>query len=795
MAELYTIKVKILVEPRFYFEEGDVNFFMSEVQNTEEVDTKIIDIFHNIFSTLPLTAFKRITDRNFYIIDAGEIYPVEAGVLFRRITAKQHKVKIDTAIQGHQGIDTILHFNVFDKFPEDLTNPDDETIYQFKDIKDADLADEEFRQQLMAKGTNLSRLAQLNVNSLDDMYLPSTYLLGANFSNSSLESCIFTKAKLLCANFTKAVVNQTEFEHADLRYADFSGIKRGYETQMANANLQHTLFVGTEINGMICYKADFYNANCRGAVFHNGNFRGAKFIGADLTNADFRGDETDLAGADFRRAILINAKFNGTNWEESIYDDDMIDADHDTEYIEEEEEEEAEGDEAEADEEDTPSEVLPPLPPLDPYTPINNSTITYNDVLKMLNPAIKNVMVPASKMELHKWYRVSDPGDTPAKVWNDSGVPWKTDNTKKIIEPKKLDTEKAFKCVNVPVEIACEGLVYESTPECMAVHELSEKLNKPELVEKFSRIVGKSVIDKEMAEHYNASARDSQELLKHIVNDFETMLKGLLHSHNAEDGGAEGWTKIYDTAARRNTFINHALYHKEEGLIKHPFFVPDFNGEPVFLLSLMLFIKTLPMQMQVYWAQVYMQQFITGYGQTLEEFDPTKRMPPYNFIASCINGNIEKLFLSIGSAISNFIDGNLIQETEREKQENLKQILAKNVEAEFETYYGTTDDPTVEGYLTYLKDKEITADFTAEKKAQYLTILNEDAVIQSKLKCFVHRISGGGGKRKGKKYTRKIKKNIKQGKKYTKKGKKNTKQKGKTSKKYTRRKNKNNKKT
>lgn len=754
---------RILIEPRFYFDVGMVDFFMKDVTNTDAVNSKLIEFLHQIFPDLPLTAFSRNTNTNFYFIDSGRRSLSNSDInifFFEKISTfneGQHDIVIiDTAMQGHSNLETTLRFNIFNDLQEGLSNSGGEPIESIDEITDEELEDENFRQQLIDTGTDLSHLNYDHNNSLTDVFLNTTFFVGANFTESDVEESNFQNAQLICANFTNSEMPQSSFESSDLRYANFSNVN-SYEVEFQRANLKHANFVGANIGSIQCYKAKFQHSNCRGAIFNYGDFRKANFSGADLTDADFRGEGTNLAGADFRGAILENTKFHGTNWEESIYDDQMTDADHDTEFINENDHEDEHQQEPPQEQvEEGPQEpptILPSLPQLNPYTLINNSAFTYLDIIKMLNPAIKNVILPASKMEVHKWYRVSDMGDTPINVWNESGVQLKRDQANNIIEPKKLDLEKSFKCLQVPDEMMCEGFVYESTPDCMAIHELSAKLNIHKLMENFSLIVGNEEIVKEIKKHYTPPITNT-EFLQSLMAILRKVMNSLLNKHNAEDG-AEGWTNIYDQVAQRNSFINHALYHHDEGLIKHPFLDPVFNGNPTYLLYLILFLNTLPIQIRVYWAQNYMMQFITGYGQTLETFDPTRKMPPYNFIASCINGNFEKLFLSIGGAIAHFINGNLIVESEEEKQENLKKILAKNVEAEFETYYGTSEDPTVEGYEKYLQEKAITADFTEEKKAKYLTILTTDASVRSKLKCFVHRISGGGSgrKRKGRKYT------------------------------------------
>jgi uncharacterized protein YjbI with pentapeptide repeats len=744
---------KIVVEPRFYFPEGGIDFFMKDVVNSEEVNTKIIELLQPLFPDLPIN---RNAMTNLYFIDS-RVHTLTTSALadlYQKIRVfnqgNPEQISIDTVIQGHSTINTSLRFNFFDQFPEGLTNISGDPLDDIAEITDEDLSDEEFRRQIIENGADLSNLNYENHNPLDDVYfVQNVFLLGANFSDSDIDSAELIKAHLICANFTNAVINQTNFTNADLRYADFSHIKNAYETYFSDADLRHAKFVGTDIASPEFNQSNLKNSDCRGAIFIRGDFTDADLTGADLTDADFR--NTELTNTIFTGCILTNTKFHGSNWEDSIYDDAMDNADVNTVYVDAYAEEPAQGAPA-------PGEILPSLPLINPYAFINNSKFTYSDVLKMLNPSIKNVVLQVSKMEVNKWYRVSELGDTPNEMWAAIGVPWKTDADNKIIEPKTPSMEKAFKCLQVPAESVCEGFVYDSTPDCMAVHELSRKLNVPKLMENFSLIVGNKEIIKEIKKQYTSTT--NSELVQRFMAILKETLDDLLQLHNAEDG-VNGWTSVYDTVANRNKFINHALYHAEEGLINQHMFNAD--STPIFIVYLIMFLNTLPLQMRVYWAQNYILQFITGYGQTLENFNPTRHMPPYNFIASCLGGNLEKFFLSIGTAIAHYIDGKLIVETEEEQKENLKRVLTKNVEAEFEKYYGTTEDPTIEGYEEYLSQKEITGDFTTDIKSQYIDILKTDPVIRSKLKCFVHRISGGGKKRK----TRRRKQNKPISKKHT----------------------------
>lgn len=756
---------KILVEPRFYFSEGRVEFFMKDVTNTEAVNAKIIEALQPLYPDMPIA---RNPTTNFYLID----FDTSTGSVdeyFQRISnLGPTEMSINTVIQGHSTITVSLRFNIFDQFPEGLNSMDGEPLDSMDDITEEMLADEEFRTQLLDNGVDLSHLSYESENDLDEVYfVNSAILLGADCRNSSFDDVSFEKAKLLCAKFTESEIQQSNFTEADLRYADFSNIENSYETVFFMADLSHAKFVNSNIFSAFFDQAKLQHADLKGAVFNESQFINADFTGADLTDADLRG--STLTDAKFTGCILTNTKFHGSNWNEAVFDNGALDnADLDSIYVDAETKYDLAA--AAVSTDVLPALPLPSLPLINPNAFINNSTITYQAVVEMLSPSIHSVVLPVSKMEVHNWYRVSEVGDTPVEMWTAIGVPWKMDDKKRLIEPKVLATEKPFECLTVPDEKVCEGFVYMSTPDCMAVHDLSGKLDKRQLMEKFALIIGNKELIDGFKTHYTLSNKD---LLKHFIDILATTIDNLLKLHNQDDG-ENGWTSEYDKPAQRAKFIKHALYHEKEGLINHVFFDADvtFNtdvtGSPYYVLYLIMFLNTLPLQMRVYWAQNYIYQFITGYEQTLQTFDPTKKIPPYNFIASCIGGNLEKALLTFRDAINHFTDGTLIQETEAERQENLLRIYTKNVEAGFEEYYGTTEEPSVEGYENYLAQREITDSFTADIQRQYIAILKNDPVVRSKLTCVINRISGGGKKRT-KKHTTKKQKTKKQCKKQTKK--------------------------
>jgi hypothetical protein len=283
----------------------------------------------------------------------------------------------------------------------------------------------------------------------------------------------------------------------------------------------------------------------------------------------------------------------------------------------------------------------------------------------------------------------------------------------------------------------------------MAVHELAEKLDLNEIFMTFYKIVGEENITTayEDKQYFELS---EEERFKAITIDFYKLLISLLGKHNA-DNDADAWSHVFDDLARRKHLVKHAMFHGEEGLLYHPYFDQSENNvDGMYPASfvLLMFIKSLPLQVQIEWAQNYMKEFITGYGQSLEDFKPLERTPD-GFFASCINGNFEKLLLNIITGIVKFLDSRKIIETPEEIEQKEQFVMREKVEkALFQDYYLNNEDdagPTLEGYVDYIRDNK---ELPEEKKKQYIALLERDPTIISKLQCTIS-MSMGGGKKKG----------------------------------------------
>ena len=94
--------------------------------------------------------------------------------------------------------------------------------------------------------------------------------------------------------------------------------------------------------------------------------------------------------------------------------------------------------------------------------------IQLNHIVQLLTPNIIHYKLPISKMVEHKWYGISELGNTTLEEW------------KRIsgIELDKMPTiGYVFKCISVPKQKEGEAVVYIANPPCMDVHELSKQLN------------------------------------------------------------------------------------------------------------------------------------------------------------------------------------------------------------------------------------------------------------------------------------------------------------------------------
>jgi uncharacterized protein YjbI with pentapeptide repeats len=488
---------------------------------------------------------------------------------------------------------------------------------------------------------------------------------------------------------------------------------------LVNVNLDNVLFSFTDYSGTNFSSSEMKYSNCEFGQFVCANFTGSNltetdFRSANLSRANFTG--ADIEGADFRGCILTGADFtdvtfNGeTKFDSSIVDDltirlpeDLVQA-----ILSYEVEDEFADIQYEPTSEDPDGERLSPLE-IVPDQQINEgvSGNTYGELVKLLAPSnTKKVKLPISRMEMDKWYGISSLGNTSPDVWSQLNV----------VEPL---IGKVFQCIFVPEQQEGESMVYETVAPCMAVHNLAGGLDKRQIIQFFDDTIPN--VKTESAYHTLLSNYpEPNEQLNYLSKEFFNLLMSRLGKHNADET-EDSWTHVYDDIELRKTLVKHAIFHVEEGIKNHPLFdkTNRFSG-PIFFLIIQEFLKVLPIQVQVVWAQNYIQEFITGYGQTLDTFDPTLRSPE-EFIASCLNGNLEKLIISIVTGVTHFYK--FEREIEGEEQQH-ERLLDALLGSEFQNYYGELIDegPTLQGFITHINKGPIISENDREK---YIEILND----------------------------------------------------------------------
>ena len=686
----------ILVEPIFS-QNGKPDKHMFDIKNYQEVNSKIIAQLRSLFPE-PGRQFKNVLTTNIYTI---QTLPTETqATLYAEDWMFKYFNVLEKQPDDGFPIDIVFGADIREKWNfnfEIFLTPDE--LIGIDNSQLLQFASEPLLSHIRVEGIQLTGF------NLQEIILNNTAYMGANFSGSTIEDSQFQGTILILANFTGTDCLNCDFTGADLRYANLSGT----------------------------------------------NFTGSNLTSADLRYAKFD-EETNFTGC-----TLVGTKFLNNAIDETIHDENMTDADFYEDEVAQAEEEE-ERDEQDANEladaadvelnaeysEAELNEVGEPLPPIiiDPQTVINDSEYTYNDIVLLLTPQMKKVVkLPLSQMKVNSWYGIHSLGNTSIETWRGVGL-------KKPV-PMIGD---GFKCTMVPPAEEGEAVVYESGPACMAVHDLKFDLNR--VFKIFYEITG---IERE--EEFSVATAEAS--LQSYAVDFYKFLIILLGKHNTNEN--VGDTQVFDNLARRKQMVKHAVFHYQEGLliyygfdINHVNSVSGIRGNPRDLLVIMKFVELLPEQVQVDWAQHYMNEFITGYEQELATFDPKKRSE-LGFIASCINGNMEKIMLTISAAIRDFY---LTEEQKRPSDvteaetdaEKRQDLIAALTGSEFQAYFKTLRDdmaPNIAGYAKYIEEKD---GFSTEKRRQMLLLLREPDVI-AQLEEQISYVSGGGKKsRKNKKH-------------------------------------------
>ena len=687
--------------------ESNVGGTIGTVLDQGTLNDEIIKIFKEIFPN-PEIVFKRLKETEFYTISLDNQSDIDFAEL-----EKNHDIDPDLTLRFNDSVSGEVSSIEVNQILFNLNT----TIPNYTPFTDKELYENggENTQEIIKNGKKMSGVKLNNLN------LNNTNYPGVNFAGSEMNDSQFVNAKLIAADFADAELNNANFNNADLRGSDFS--------------------VATITEG-----ASFVGADLKFA-----NFSGADLTGADLRNADLR--HTNLSAVTLTDCIINeNTKIYGAIIDDDNYGENLNEANRqrdedDIAYeasgapyeLEEEEEEidysvedelvekveqfnQLQAKEGSEEEEN----ILPPLV-IDKTEKINDryeQTYTFEYIVSLLSPKITNVKIPLSQMEINKWYGIASLGNTDPSIWAQVGVN----------EPR-IGT--VFKSESVPNPESGEAIVYETVAACMAVHELSRRLDISKLFKTFKDSVDGEVFSQELDRLTRRGLISEQDQLEKFAIMLYNLLFYLLSKHN-DDETSDSWTDIYDDIEKRKKFISHAVFNSEEGIMYHPRFdYRDQNGFSEDILLLIMFIESLPPQIQVAWAQNYIKEFIEGYGQQLETFDRKKRSG-MGFIASCLNGNLEKMLLSIRTAIVQFYPLELEEETEEKKLQKLKRAVTGSL---FQRYFGTVDEATLEGYTNYI---ETNPEFNnnEELRQTYLELLEDPEVID-KIRQTIEIMSGG----------------------------------------------------
>jgi uncharacterized protein YjbI with pentapeptide repeats len=695
---------------------------ISEFQDPPALVEKIVAELRKSFPE-PGRTIERLGATNFILISTlpSETRENKSAWLFpnqlKMNTLKFFKVTNIALQQSVAPVNVIIHFESKSESP-----------YGDNIIENRDFTDPAFLEDLQANGAIMTGLNTPD-NNLNGVIFDELHYIGAFFTESQLIEASFYSADLVGADFANATLQGANFYDADLRKTNF------YEADLTPA-----------------LKADGTSTPCVFSVANlkYANLTKAKLNGADLAGADLRGailTETDLTGCNMQ-----GVKLYGTNWQESKHDADLeteADFERGDDYVNLTEDTNAELAETAAAAENAgrvaAEDVLAPLElDLEAVIPGSKSQHTYNDIVQLLLPKINSVKMPLSAMKKYQWYGIASLGTTPLDVWARVG----------LVDPVPAIGMR-FKCINTTPATAGEAQVYESGPDCMAIHELVRDIDIGKVLLTFRDIVGTERLQA-------ATLADDAELLNKVTQEMYQLVVFLLGYHladeeGAEEAGQEAWTRYYNMGAenfqKRSQLVKHAIYHKHEGLIVHPLFEPDSpSGTPDNLLIIIEFLKTLPRQVQVAWAQNYIKEFITGYGQTLKDFDPLQKQE-FGFIASCINGNFEKMLMAIRTAIVQFAHTERPPEyTDEERNQDIRNAVTGSV---FEKYFAQERDPEGPTIARYREFIDATDTITPELKGRYLSLLEEPEIIRA-LEETINVMSGGRRSRRKAKTLRKL---------------------------------------
>jgi uncharacterized protein YjbI with pentapeptide repeats len=143
-------------------------------------------------------------------------------------------------------------------------------------------------------------LSEINLTGID---LSHANLSNADLRNTNLNGADLLDARLDSADLTDANLTEARLRGAYLNGADLTN------ANLTNADLRSTNLCNTDLSDANLYSAHLYNSNLCGADLFRANLQYATLYGADL------------AYTDFTEAIVMDADFTNTYWEQTVWTD------------------------------------------------------------------------------------------------------------------------------------------------------------------------------------------------------------------------------------------------------------------------------------------------------------------------------------------------------------------------------------------------------------------------------------------------------------------------------------------
>lgn len=156
---------------------------------------------------------------------------------------------------------------------------------------------------------------KLRAINLNNAYLESTILIGADLRGASFRNSVLRDAKLSGARLDYADFTQANLTNADLVSSFLTGAKFNH-TSLNRTKFNGASMGGANLSNASSDSSDFRSAMLNGAILsyahiYESNFSGAKLIGANLNASNLV--HADLSDSELDKAIFRNANLGWVN--------------------------------------------------------------------------------------------------------------------------------------------------------------------------------------------------------------------------------------------------------------------------------------------------------------------------------------------------------------------------------------------------------------------------------------------------------------------------------------------------